>query len=214
MFERLPMMFTASARTRWLTAGVIAGWVGASSQTADARAARAESDSRAHARRDLEARDAHAEEPSNLLGFKAGPMLVLEPSHDDTHSMVSIPAGFAGVFFERTLVHDWLELEVTVPVGMAEVEGRTVLFVPLDIHFKKPFHPLPWLAPYVGAGPALDIFVHEAKVYAGGSFTAGAYIWPGHQHVGVDVELDYNVLAFEGSAAHEMLFACGPVWQF
>ena len=150
--------------------------------------------------------------PPNVVGFKAGPMVVLEPTED---RLATGTVGFVGVFYEREVLPQWIDLEITVPVALGRRGNEAEVFFPLDLHVKKPFHPGPRFAPYVGLGPALDVFVApELKVMAGGSLALGTYLWPRHAHVGFDVDLDYNVLEVDGRAAHEFLLAFGPIWHW
>lgn len=142
-------------------------------------------------------------------------MVILEPIEGQADELDTIGAGMIGLFYERSVLHEWLEIEISIPIGAGRNEGETEIFMPIDVHFKKPFHPAPWIAPYIGLGPAFDVFLApEPEIYFGGSVAIGTYIWPHRANVGIDIEFDYNILAFEGAPAHEFLFAVGPVWRF
>lgn len=152
----------------------------------------------------------HAEYP-NLFGAKAGTMTVFEPIEEG--GIEPFPAFIVGLFYERTLIHDWLEMEISVPfaVGFAE---ETFYYIPIDIHLKKPFHPSPKLAPYIAVGPAFDwILTPQMRLLFGGSFALGSYVWP-KERLGMDIEFDYNVVATPHGAAHEFIFAAGPAYRF
>lgn len=97
-----------------------------------------------------------------------------------------------GGFFEVVAVPEWLELEIGAHYlrTMTEVDE-----VPVDLVLKKPFHPLPWLNPYVGLGPTVvaELAGEESEVLAGLVAVAGSYFWLTGA-IGVSAELDYNVV--------------------
>lgn len=154
----------------------------------------------------------HAEYP-NLLGVRVGYLSILTPSEGEGEGGVELrPAVFAGLSYERTLIHEWLELEVSVPLAVVFAED-TELALPMDLHLKKPFHPSPRVSPYLALGPTVDLTVTpELRAAFGASFAVGTYLWP-TPRVGVDVELDYNLVAEAGRPVHELLFAVGPVFR-
>ena len=150
----------------------------------------------------------HAVYP-NLLGAKVGFLSVFE----DDEGTAYIPGFLGGVSYERTVVHEWLEIEVSVPVAVLFASDKTLVAFPIDLHFKKPFHPSPRVSPYVALGPAFDVLVApEARIYFGGSVAVGTYVWA-TRRVGIDIELDYNVVAERGRPVHELLLAVGPVFR-
>jgi len=151
----------------------------------------------------------HAAFP-NLVGLRVGFVSLVEsPQGGAEYS----PGVLVGVSYERTLVHEWLELELTAPVAVAFAEERVVA-LPIDLHFKKPFHPSPHVSPYLAAGPAFDVQLRpQAAVLFGASVAIGTYVWP-TRRVGIDIEVDYNVVAERGKAVHEFVVAAGPVVRF
>ncbi len=156
----------------------------------------------------------HAED-QNLLGVKVGSVFVVEPFGGPEDGPHAFPAWSAALFYERTLVHNWLELELSAPVGVGTTVHATHVFLPFNLHFKKPFHPTPWLSPYIGLGPMLDVYLApERRVAYGGSFTAGTFIWPPNSPVGVDIDLEYDLVENRGRAGHEFMLALGPIWRF
>ncbi len=151
----------------------------------------------------------HADHPW-LVGVKLGFLSILEP-REEALAVDYLPAALIGVFVERTLVHEWLELELSVPIGVG-LPHEPALFVPIDLHFKKPFHPSPRWSPYLAIGPILDLLIRpELEVFGGLSFALGTYLWFSRR-VGLDLELDYNIV-FESAPVHELLFAVGPAFR-
>jgi hypothetical protein len=167
----------------------------------------------------------------NLLGVKAGPLLLIEPGREGQTS--TLPITVVGVFYERVLLHEWLELEISLPLGVGQEDRDLLAFLPIDVHVKKPFHPFAWLSPYIGVGPTMDLVVSpELEAFFGGSLAVGTYIWASHPEgpansdgpivprstsstpVGFDFEVDYNVVGVHGEVAHEILIAAGPIWRF
>ena len=151
----------------------------------------------------------HAEHP-NVLGVRVGFLSRLEP---EDRQLTYEPGAFFGLSYERTLIHEWLEFEVSAPVAVLFGE-QTGLALPIDVHLKKPFHPVGWASPYLAVGPTFDVNLRpERAVYFGASFAAGTYLWP-TPRIGVDIEFDYNIVAEDGRAVHELLLATGPVFRF
>ncbi|MEM6295477.1 MAG: hypothetical protein AAGA54_29655 [Myxococcota bacterium] len=151
----------------------------------------------------------HADHP-NVVGLRIGYLGVIEPGSEETETRSAL---FIGLSYERTVIHEWLEVELSTPVAIS-FDDDPLLSFPIDVHLKKPFHPAPWVSPYVAVGPTFDVTIRpETAVFFGGSFAVGTYIWPSSR-VGIDVELDYNIVAEDGRAIHEVLFAAGPVLRF
>ncbi|MEM9691007.1 MAG: hypothetical protein AAGA56_00545 [Myxococcota bacterium] len=151
----------------------------------------------------------HHEDHPNLIGSRVGLWGVAEREHGET---VYRPGFFVGLSYERVILHDWLEVEVSVPLATLEAE-EPELIMPMDLHFKLPFHPDPSLSPYLAAGPALDLILRpDLEVFPGISFAVGTYWWI-TDRIGFDFEVDYN-LVFEDELVHELLFATGPVYRF
>lgn len=151
----------------------------------------------------------HAAHP-NLVGARVGFLSVLE----DDEGVAYIPGILVGLSYERTLVHEWLEVELSVPVAVLWGPDHTLVALPMDLHFKKPFHPSPRWSPYVALGPAFDLLVApDTRIFFGASVAVGTYVWP-TRRVGVDVEVDYNVISERGRPVHELLLAAGPVIRF
>lgn len=190
------------SRARGLTALLVAA-LSASSPAFAREAGDAEAEGEAHPG------EHHAEYP-NLVGFRVGYLAALSDAGGGTR-LTSF--AYLGVMLERTVIHDVLELEISVPVAIAP--GREVeIAMPVDVHLKVPFHPSPRWSPYVALGPALDvIFTPESDVLFGVSSAVGTYYWFS-ERTGVDVELDYNLLLGHGHPVHELLIAVGPVLRF
>ncbi|MEX1367940.1 MAG: hypothetical protein AB1Z98_32725 [Nannocystaceae bacterium] len=149
----------------------------------------------------------HAMHP-NLMGSKLGYVSLFAPSAEGGYEHV--PLGYAGLFYERSIVHEWLEIELTV----AAAAGTEELALPVDLYFKKPFHPSSRFTLYVGAGPHLDLLVRpERRLLVGACVTAGTYIWFSERW-GMDVDLDYAVAAGGGQVFHDVLVATGPTVRF
>ena len=144
------------------------------------------------------------------MGFRVGYQSVLSRGEEGIEHG---PGMLAGISYERTIIPRWLDLEIAVPVATTFAE-ETIVGVPVDIHVKKPFRVGPRLSPYLALGPAFDFqLLPEVAVFFGGSFAVGAYFFPSPQ-VGVDFEFDYNVVAEDGTALHELLLMVGPVVRF
>ena len=151
----------------------------------------------------------HAEYP-NLVGFRVGYLGLSEPFEGEREFASFV---FFGLSYERTVIHEWLEIEVSVPlaVGLSNADAATM---PMDLHFKIPFHPSPFWSPYVAVGPSVDVVLKpETEVFFGVSFAIGTYLWLSPQ-AGIDIEVDYNVLFNGGEQIREFLFAIGPVYRF
>jgi hypothetical protein len=151
----------------------------------------------------------HATYP-NLFGLRVGYLSVIERRAAVTEYT---PGLLAGASYERTLIHGWLEIEASVPVAVI-LTSDTIVALPIDAHLKIPFHPSPAWSPYVAAGPAMDVQVEpDTDVFFGASFAIGTYVWASDQ-VGIDVEVDYNIVVEDGEPVHEILVAVGPVVRF
>lgn len=174
------------------------------------------SDASAHAptpvHTEHDAQAEHHPTTRNLLGVRIG---YLHAAFNRDGSLVRIPGILAGLSYERTLIPRWLEIEISAPVAVLLEEEHTIVAVPIDVHFKKPFHLSPRVTPYVGIGPALDIEVApEVKVFYGGSLAVGGYVWF-NDSVGLDVEADYNlVVKDDRTLGQELFLAAGPVVRF
>ncbi len=150
----------------------------------------------------------HAMHP-NLVGAKFGYISLFAPSHEG-EGYEHLPLGYAGLFYERVFIHNWLEVELTV----AMAAGAEEIGLPVDLYFKKPFHPSSRVTLYVGAGPHLDVLVRpELLVLGGACVTAGSYIWFSERW-GMDIDLDYAVAANGRRVFHDVLFAVGPTARF
>lgn len=157
----------------------------------------------------------HMEETSNIVGLKGG----LVGAFNDGHS--ALGGGFSP-FYERNLIHGWLELETALVVAFTDRE-RVVGF---DVFLKKPFHANQKVNPYVGIGPNVAILigpeegedpgageVREVRTRAGLLLTAGSYFWFGEGRWGLDAELVY-LLLFNDGLTHELAVEVGPSFRF
>lgn len=148
----------------------------------------------------------HAAHP-NLMGSKFGYISLFSPAEGQYEHM---SLGYAGLFYERSVIHGWLEIELTV----AAAAGAEELAMPVDLYLKKPFHPSPRVTPYVGAGPHLDVVLHPERTVLGGAcVTVGSYIWFSMRW-GIDIDLDYAVAANREVIIHDVLLAIGPTARF
>lgn len=148
----------------------------------------------------------HAMHP-NLIGAKFGYISLFAREHE---GYAHVPLGYASLFYERSVIHNWLEIELTV--GTAA--GAEELAMPVDLYFKKPFHPSSRVTPYFGAGPHLDVvFRPERLVLMGACVTAGAYIWFSERW-GMDIDLDYAIAANRDVVFQDVLLAVGPTARF
>lgn len=149
----------------------------------------------------------HALHP-NLIGAKFGYISLFAPSHEGGYE--HLPLGYAGLFYERSVIHNWLEIELTV----AGAAGAEEIGIPIDIYFKKPFHPSPRITPYIGLGPHLDMLLKpERRLLVGGCVTVGSYIWFSMRW-GMDIDLDYAFATNRGDVFHDVLLAVGPTARF
>ncbi len=148
-------------------------------------------------------RSPHTEHSAWLVGLK-GVYVRAFNSHER-----ALDGGGVAVFAETTIIPGWLETELNVAVVDFE-EGAAV--VPDDLLFKKPFH-IGSFCPYVGVGPSMTIVLEAGgEVLFGFVAAVGAYVWL-HDHVGIDVELDYGLVAEDG-VEHELTVAAGPTLRF
>ena len=149
-----------------------------------------------------ESHDAHSEAHLyNIIGAKATGLA----------DNLGEAGGGATLFYERSLLQGWLEVELG---GSVLAVGEHTI-VPVDLVFKLPFgcnHVL--FEHYVGAGAALDLVFaeHDTEVYPGLVAVAGAYLWL-TETFGLDLELSYSVV-FETHVVHELLPALGVVAHF
>jgi hypothetical protein len=151
----------------------------------------------------------HADHP-NLVGMRAGYLTIFE---GEGRALRALPGLLVGLSYERVILHDWLEVELSVPFATFGFE-EPLLVMPMDLHFKIPFHPAPHVSPYVAFGPAVDVKLRpERDVFFGASSAVGTYVWSADQ-LGVDVEVDYNVVQEGEIIVHELLLAMGPVFRF
>ncbi|MEM6992177.1 MAG: hypothetical protein AAF721_16825 [Myxococcota bacterium] len=150
----------------------------------------------------------HAAFP-NLVGARVGYLSVLESPQQRVEYA---PGILFGLSYERTVIHEWLELEIAAPVAFVFSEER-IIALPIDVHFKKPFHPSPRVSPYVAVGPAFDVQIKpEAAVFFGASIALGTYVWPASR-VGLDIEVDFNLAAERWHPVDLPLVAVGPVFR-
>jgi hypothetical protein len=139
-------------------------------------------------------------------GYLAGFHKVDDGDHGETHTYTSHLGG-AGIFAEFTLVRRWLELEICF-MALGSNHGAVL---PFDILFKIPFHVNRWFHLFVGLGPAMAVAVEDGHttVHFGGASVLGAYFWI-HKHVGLLVEVRYNLL-YEHGPLHEVGGGAGVV---
>jgi hypothetical protein len=149
----------------------------------------------------------HATYP-NLIGLRAGYLSVLEPEDGEVEYISGL---LIGVSYERVILHEWLEIEVSLPLVVLAAESPT-LVMPMDLHLKLPFHPAPSWSPYLATGPAVDVRLDpRPDTFFGASFAVGTYLWSSLRR-GIDIEVDYNLVREEGFV-HELLIAVGPVYR-
>jgi hypothetical protein len=149
----------------------------------------------------------HREYPK-LLGLHFGLVTTDQYETHEFHRFFAI-----GINYERSIVPELLEAELSVPVAVSPQDGGRVA-LPVDLHFKIPFHPSQRLSPYLAAGPAFDFdLAPETGVLWGGSLAGGTYLWL-EERAGLDIEADAN-LVFEGKErVFEVLLAVGPAVRF
>lgn len=160
----------------------------------------------------------HKEHTRNLVGAKFYNINIFEVGSRDeagelepgTRPVTVYPMLGAGLFYERELVRNWLEIELNVLF----LTDPHATIVPIELFFKKPWHVHRSVTPYVGAGPTLDILLEERRpfVFFGLSATAGAYFWI-TRSFGFDLDIAYT-LVFERIPAHELGLGFGPVIHF
>lgn len=147
------------------------------------------------------------EELPNLVGVRVGYLAVVEPE-ESVGSLL-----FVGLSYERTIIHELLEVELSVPLAFS-IDERDELTMPVDLHFKFPIHVSETVSPYVAVGPSMDIIIEpETEVLFGASFAVGTYLYFSDRW-GIDIEVDYNLLIDDGEPVHELLVATGPVLRF
>ena len=149
-------------------------------------------------------RSPHTVESEWVLGAKA---VQLSEFPDEGEALFG---GGIGVFVERTVLDGWMEVELSG--SLVRVDGEEWV-IPLDLLLKKPFH-FGLFCPYIAVGPTVA-FVRaedETEAFFGAAAVLGAYIWFS-ESVGVDIEVDYAILA-ENGVQHELTFAAGPTLRF
>jgi hypothetical protein len=154
---------------------------------------------------DVAAGEHHRMHPG-LVGAKYGQrvMLAVPGSAREVATVV-------GPFFERVLVHRWLELEVDLPLAITHDGG---LALPFDLHFKKPFHPSRHWSPYLGAGPTVEITLRPTRSVAVGlSLVTGTYLWLSRR-VGFDVDVAYELVPSRKTLRSGLTIGVGPVLRF
>ncbi len=138
-----------------------------------------------------------------LIGVAAVP-------HDEPNDVQGQPG--IGLFYERTLVRGWLELELSFNALLLTAERGAHL--PVDVVFKKPFHVGHRIDPYVGVGAAATFGVGEERFVAPGIVaTAGLYVWA-RNRVGIMAEFDYAASYEPTTWVHEFELTTGPVFRF
>lgn len=149
-------------------------------------------------------RSPHAEETRNIVGLK-GALVNQFREGEHTSGGSLIP------FYERNIIHGWLELEAAMPVTWMEHET----IVGFELFGKKPFHVNETVNPYVAFGPNLSVVVspEETRTRFGLLWSAGSYFWLGESHWGLDLELVY-LLLFDSGLTHELAVEIGPMFRF
>jgi hypothetical protein len=150
----------------------------------------------------------HLEHTTWLFGAKFIQYNAWEPGEGEEQNE-NVTGFGAGLLVERTVIEGWLEIELFA--GGIATDGPTI--VPIDVIFKKSFE-FGRFNPYLGLGPSISIDVEDghAEAHAGGAFALGTYIWI-TDHVGIDFDLEYAIVAKNGTA-QELLVAMGPVMRF
>ena len=145
----------------------------------------------------------HLEETKQLVGIKG----IGASGFEDGKS--EFGGGF-GVFYERTVIEGWLELEFNP--SFLWVEGKRV--VSTDVLAKKSFFAHESVNPYVGLGPAVVVTIGDEKTKTrfGLSAAVGSYFWP-WERVGFDFDVVYTVQLTSG-IVHELTLQFGPVVRF
>lgn len=148
----------------------------------------------------------HHREHPGLVGAKYGQRVMLAAPGSPREV-----ATVVGPFFERVVVHRWLELEVDLPLAITQ-DGALAL--PLDLHFKKPFHPSRHWSPYVGLGPTVEITLRPVRSVAVGlSIVTGTYLWVSPR-IGFDIDVAYELVPYRKSLRSGLTVGAGPVWRF
>ena len=138
-----------------------------------------------------------------IAGFKALGVAEFVPE-SGTHT----GAG-TSLSLERNVVDGWLEVELVVNAAVVE----DVWIFPIDVLFKKPFHIGPF-CPYVGIGGAAKFHEgHLDEPVFGATLATGAYYWFG-DHMGLDLEIAYDVMLGAEAPTQELLVAFGPAVRF
>ncbi|MEZ4449250.1 MAG: hypothetical protein R3B09_07200 [Nannocystaceae bacterium] len=160
----------------------------------------------------------HKVHTRNLVGFKFYNVNIFQVGERDevgepipgSAALTIYPMFGAGLFYERELIRNWLEIEINVLV-LADARAK---IVPFELYLKKPFHVHRRLTPYVGVGPTLDLLFEERRPFPffGLGAVVGAYFWA-TKSLGFDVDLGYT-LVFEERPAHDLNLGFGPVLHF
>jgi len=148
-------------------------------------------------------RSPHLEETKQLVGVKG----IFASGFKDGESELG---GGLGLFYERTLIEGWLELEINPSVLWVEAEPVFAL----DVLAKKSFFAHESANPYVGFGPAVVVAFgeEETKARFGLSTAVGSYFWP-WKRFGFDFDVVYTAL-LTGGVIHELTVQFGPVARF
>lgn len=156
-----------------------------------------------HASADTVHRSPHTEETEQIVGIMG--IQASEFSEGD-----SLFGGGFGVFYERTIIEGWLELEINPSILW--VEGDRV--VGLDVLAKKSFFAHHTTNPYVGLGPGVFVEIGEEETTTrfGISAAVGSYFWP-WEHFGFDLDVVYAAQLTSG-VVHELTVQFGPVGRF
>ncbi|MCA9691006.1 MAG: hypothetical protein R3A51_09580 [Nannocystaceae bacterium] len=151
----------------------------------------------------------HKEHTRNLLGVKAMAVGAITGPEGE-RGVEAVAHGGGGIFYERELIQNWLEIEPNV--GILSAPGGVL--IPLDLLLKKPFHVHHKVTPYLGVGPAIEFLIAEERgVFGGVTATVGLYVWFG-KHVGIDIELSYSLVFERGRLVHNPAGGVGPVVHF
>ncbi|MEM9070534.1 MAG: hypothetical protein AAGE52_18660 [Myxococcota bacterium] len=148
-------------------------------------------------------RSPHTEESRVLLGIKG--------SYASVHEGEREQGGGAGIFAETTLIHGWLELELSAQLLRI---GGEAWEVPIDLLLKKPFCFGDFIQAYVGIGPAVAVVVAESEreTLVGGLIAVGAYLWV-TPRFGWDVEVNYAVFGRAQEPVHDITVSVGPAFR-
>ncbi len=113
--------------------------------------------------------------------------------------------GGGGLFFEASVIHHWLELELGARI-MTDGHGA---LLPLDLLAKMPFHLSDTIHPFLGIGPTV-IFNFDGDLFFGGVLAGGSYFWFAHSWALV-VEANYNLI-YEHGVVNELGLNAGIVY--